>query len=57
MEIFLLPVTIGKYVFSAIVWVLLFTIITQTDKYYDTRDWCLEKYEEYKERKSARRES
>jgi len=53
-EVFLLPATVFKFLFSAMVWILLATIIMQNDRYYDTRDWCLEKYDKFKEKKDAR---
>ena len=54
MEIFLFPATVVKFLFSAIAWILLAAMILQNDRYYDTRDWFLEKYNRFKEKKNAR---
>ena len=52
--IFLLPISLGQYVLSAIIWYVVFAFITQSDRYYDTRDWLEERYVDYKEKKNAR---
>jgi hypothetical protein len=52
LEIYLLPFTILKYVISGMIWVLLFHCITQSDSYYNIKDWVLDKYDNYKERKN-----
>ena len=52
-DIFLLPITLGQYLLSAIVWYFLFAVLVQSDTYYDTRDWLEEKYADYKEKKNA----
>jgi|TARA_R110001583_G_scaffold7687_8_gene37753 hypothetical protein len=53
-DIFLLPISLGQYLLSAIAWYFLFAFIVQSDKYYDTRDWLEERYADYKEKKNAR---
>ena len=51
--IFLLPISLGQYILSAVVWYFLFAFIIQSDRYYDTRDWLEERYADYKEKKNA----
>jgi hypothetical protein len=53
-DIFLLPISLGQYVLSAIIWYVVFAFIIQSDRYYDTRDWLEERYADYKEKKNAR---
>ena len=53
-DIFLLPINLGQYILSAIIWYFLFAFIIQSDVYYDTRDWLEERYADYKERKNAK---
>jgi len=53
-DIFLLPITVGQYLLSLILWYLIFSFIIQSDRYYDTKDWLEEKYADYKEKKNAK---
>ena len=53
-DIFLLPITLGQYLLSVILWYLIFSFIIQSDRYYDTKDWLEEKYADYKEKKNAK---
>jgi|TARA_R110000824_G_scaffold163952_7_gene339912 hypothetical protein len=53
-DIFLLPITVGQYLLSVILWYLIFSFIIQSDRYYDTKDWLEEKYADYKEKKNAK---
>jgi len=53
-DIFLLPISLGQYILSAIIWYFLLAFIIQSDVYYDTRDWLEERYADYKERKNAK---
>jgi hypothetical protein len=51
--IFLLPISLGQYVLSAIIWYIAFAFIIQSDRYYDTRGWLEERYADYKRNKNA----
>lgn len=54
MEVFLFPATVAKFLFSGVVWILLGAVVLQNDRYYDTRDWFIEKYDKFKEKRDAR---
>jgi len=52
-QLFLLPITFGQYILSAILWYFIFSFIIQSDRYYDTRGWLEERYADYKRNKNA----
>ena len=52
LDIFLLPFEIFKWAFSGIVWVFLVQFVLQSDIYYNTRDWFLDRYDAFKEKRN-----
>lgn len=47
-EIFLLPWTMAKWIFSLGIWIFIISFIKQTDTYFTTIQWCKNKFNRQK---------